>query len=114
MDVPRLYGRDAGKVILHMDSATSQTARKTVNWLNSRGIYFITKIDWLPNIPELSPVDYFGSGHLKQMLKKRQYTTGRGMEEWSKIPLELFQRALLARPKRVHAVQKSKGHRVAL
>ena len=119
VDVPNLYEKDAGKVLLHMDSASSHTARKTVEWLNSHGIDFISKEDWLPHSPELSPMDYFANGYLKKMLKKRQYRTGRGMikaakEEWLKIPLEMFRDALLAWPKRVHVVQKAKGHRVAL
>ena len=33
-DVSRLFGRDASKVVLHLDSATSYTGQKTVQWLN--------------------------------------------------------------------------------
>ena len=55
----------------------------------------------------------------KKMLKKRKYWTGRGLiaaakEEWEKIPLEMFQNALRAWPKRVHVVEKAKGQKVAL
>ena len=119
VDVPKLFGKDAGKVVLHMDSATSHTARKTVAWLNSRGIKFITKDQWLPNSPELAPMDYFANGHLKKMMKKHRYRSGRGMidaakEEWSNIPLEMFRNALLAWPKRVQMVHKAKGNRVPL
>ena len=101
-DIPKLYGKEAGKVQLHMDSAPSHTANKTVEWLKSRGIKFITKEQWLPNSPELSPMDYFANGYLKNMLKKRKYRTGRGMidaakEEWLKISLEMCQKALLAK-----------------
>ena len=35
-------------------------------------------------------------------------------EEWEKIPLEMFQNALRAWPKRVHVVEKAKGQKVAL
>ena len=66
VDVPKLFGKDARKVVLHMDSATSHTARKTVACLNSRGIKFITKDQWLPNSPELAPMDYFANGDLKK------------------------------------------------
>ena len=118
-DIPKLYGKEAGKVQLHMDSAPSHTANKTVEWLKSRGIKFITKEQWLPNSPELSPMDYFANGCLKNMLKKRKYRTGRGMigaakEEWLKISLEMCQKALLAWPKRVQMVKKAKSNRVAL
>ena len=90
-----------------------------INWLNSHGIKFITKDEWLPNSPELAPMDYFANGHLKQMMRKRLYTTARGMiraakEEWSKTPLEMFQNAHLAWPERSDLVNKAKGDRVAL
>ena len=99
VNVPRLFGRNAHKVLLHVDSASTHMARKTINWLNSHGIKFIAKDEWLPNSPELAPMDYFVNGHLKEMMRKRLYTTARGMiraakEEWSKIPLEVFQNAL--------------------
>ena len=59
-------------------------------------------------------MDYFANGHLKQMMRKRLYTTARGMiraakEEWSKIPLEMFQNALLAWPERSNLANKAKG-----
>ena len=102
-----------------MDIASSHTARKTVNWLNSRKMKFIPKEGWLPNNPELSPMDYFANGTLKKMLKERKYSTGRGMinavrEEWGKIKRKHFQNALLSFPKRVNLVKKAKGHKVAL
>ena len=43
VDVPKLFGADAGKVILHMDSVSSHTAKKTIKWLESRQIKFIRK-----------------------------------------------------------------------
>ena len=119
VDVLRLFGRNAHKVLLHMDSASSHTAQKTINWLNFHGMKFITKDEWLPNSPELAPMDYFVNGHLKQMMRKRMYTTARGMiraakEEWSNIPLEMFQNALLAWPERIDLVNKAKGNPVGL
>ena len=102
-----------------MDSASSHTAPKTVSWLNSRKIKFIPKEEWLPNSPELSPMDYFANETLKKMLKERKYSTGRGMikavrEEWGKIKLEHFQNGLLSWPKQVNLVKKTKAHKVAL
>ena len=102
-----------------MDSATSHTSQKTIQWLKSREIKFIPKQERLPSSPELSPVDYFANGYLKKMLKKRKYWTGRGLiaaakDEWEKIPLEIFQNALRACSKRVHVVEKAKGQKVAL
>ena len=119
VDIPKLYGMEASRVVLHMDSASSHTAQKTVQWLESRKIKFIPKEEWLPNSPELSPMDYFAIGYLKKMIKKRRYRSGSGLikvarEEWGKIPLEMFQKALMSWPKRVNVVQKAKGNKVAL
>ena len=80
----------------------------------SRKIKFITKDEWLPNSPELSPMDYFANGKLKNILKQRQFWTGRGLTADAKkdlkrkIPLKMVQDALLAWPKRVHVVEKAK------
>ena len=114
-DVPKLYGKDARKVVLHMDSATSHTCTKTVEWLKEHQIKFITKEQWLPNSPKVSPMDYFGNGYLKSKLQKRQYSTMRGMvraakEEWSKIPLDMLRNALSSWSSRVLSIHKARGH----
>ena len=71
-DVKKLYRRAAGRVVLHADSATSQTSQKAVQWLTSRKINFIPKDEWLSNSPELSPMDYFANGYLKKDVEKAQ------------------------------------------
>ena len=78
-DVPRLYRKDASKVVLHIDSARSHTCQKTVQWLNDNRIKWITKDQWMPNSPKGSPLDYFANGYLKNRLNRRQFTTMRGM-----------------------------------
>ena len=98
-DVPRLYGKEASKVILHMDSASSHVCAATYAWLDSHGFKYITKLQWLANSPGVSPMDFFGNGRLKTATKKRKYRTLRGLkaaakDEWSKVPVEQFQNAL--------------------
>ena len=39
-NVPRLYGADADKVILHIDSAPAHTAKAVYKWLNDRNISY--------------------------------------------------------------------------
>jgi hypothetical protein len=116
-DVPRLYGANKDKVILHFDSARSHTAKLTYDWLDAHGINYITKDEWLTNSPELSPMDYFANGYFKSQLKKRKYRTMNGMlkaadEEWRKIPLEMFRNSLKSWPYLVMAVHKSKGKHI--
>ena len=99
VDMRKLYGKEMSKVIVHMDSASSHTATKTQQWLRDHNIKFFTKEEWLANSPEVSPMDFFANGVLKQRLKLRKFTTETGMiraakDEWSKIPLQTFQNAI--------------------
>ncbi|GAV00835.1 hypothetical protein RvY_11629 [Ramazzottius varieornatus] len=94
-DVPNLYGADAHKVILHMDSDPSHTARNTVEWLRSQGIKFITKAEWLASSPNVSTMYFFTNGYLKKKLSHRKYSTEVGMikaakDEYKKTALEIF------------------------
>jgi hypothetical protein len=116
-DVPRLYGVNKDRVVLHFDSARSHTAKVTYDWLDAHGIKYITKDEWLANSSELSPMDYFANGYLKSQQKKRKYRTMEGMlkaadEEWNKIPSKNFRNSLESWPDFVMAVHKSKGKHI--
>ena len=69
-DVPRLYGKEASKAILHMNSASSQVCPATYAWLDSPGFKYIAKLQWFVNFPGVSPMDFFGNGRLKTATKK--------------------------------------------
>ena len=43
VDLPKLYGKEAHKIVLRMDSATSHTAKLTIQWLEAHGFKYITK-----------------------------------------------------------------------
>ncbi|OQV11955.1 hypothetical protein BV898_13750 [Hypsibius exemplaris] len=115
VDVPALYGKEADKVVLHMDSAPAHVAAPVNKWLTDHGYKFIQKEDWLANSPDLAPMDFFANGYFKNRLRRRKYRTEAGMikcagEEWTKIPLEMLQKSLLSWPDRIWAVHKAKGH----
>ena len=117
VDLPRLYGKEAHKVVLHKDSATSRTAQLTVQWLEAHGFKYITKDQWLPNFPAISPMDFFANGYLKSKLLAQRYTTIDGMlrcekQEWMDLSLEIFRGALSSWSDRVKKVFKAKGHYV--
>ena len=114
VDLPKLYGKEARKVVLHIDSATSHTAQRTIQWLEAHGFKYITKDQLLPNSPEISPMDFFGNGYLKSKLIARRYTTIDGMlryakQEWMDIPLEMFRGTLFSWSDRVKKTLKAKG-----
>lgn len=117
IDIPRLFGRDAGMVIPHMDSAPSHTAKKTYEWLQTKQVQFIPKKTWLPDSPDLAPMDYFANGYLKTRLQERGYRTVDGLkkcarDEWLKIPRLLIQEALDSWTPIVLEVHKAQGHAV--
>jgi hypothetical protein len=96
VDVPKIYGNDKDRVILHMDSARAHTAQKVYNWLNHHKIKYFTKEEWLANSLEVSPMDFFANGYFKRQMNKRRLRTMKEVlkaahEEWAKILLEMFQ-----------------------
>ena len=87
--------------------------------MDKHGFNYITKDEWLANSPEFSPMDYFANGCLKNKLKKRKYRTISGMiaaasDEWSKIPLEMFRKALDVWSDRVLKIHKAHGQYVPI
>ena len=113
VDLPKLYGKKAQKVVLRMDSATSHTAQLTTQQLEAHGFKYITTDQRLPN----SRMDFFANGYLKSKLIARRYTTIDGMlryakQEWMDIPLEMFRGNLSSWSDRVKKICKAKGHYV--
>ena len=113
---PEVRGRIFAFAV-HFDSSTSHTAGETVKWLKANKIKFIPAEKWTPNSPEVSPMDFFGNGYLKSLIKKRHYKTFEGMircakEEWLNIPLEMFQKALFSWSDRLLKIHKARGHYV--
>jgi len=44
--------------LFQQDDSPARTARVTQDWLKSNCSHFITKDEWLPNSPDLNPMDY--------------------------------------------------------
>ena len=113
-DVPRLYGADADKVVLHMDSAPLHIKNIVCAWLDLQGMKYLMKDEWLANSPEVPPMDFFANGCFKRQLNKRKYRTFAARlkcasDVWSDILLQMFQNALESWPARVLAVHEARG-----
>ena len=63
-DVPRLYGADSDKMVLHMDSASSHIKSAVCAWLVHRGMEYLTEDERLVYSPEVSPMDFCANGYL--------------------------------------------------
>ena len=80
-DVPRLSpGGTKRKMVFHQDSASSHTAKATLNYLKSRDVDFITPEEWMPKSPDAVPMDYWIWGILKRKLRARNIITLRGLK----------------------------------
>jgi hypothetical protein len=47
VDIPQLYGKDAKKVWLHLDSAASNNTKSTQDWLDAHDVNYSTEEKWL-------------------------------------------------------------------
>ena len=96
-DVPNLYPE--GNYVFHQDSAPSHRSKKTLNFLWDNQISFIEPMKWLPNSPDVAPLDYFFWGYLKSRVNRRKPQTIGGLkkvirEEISKVDQNLINKAL--------------------
>lgn len=103
-EIPRLYSEDTPNVWIHMDKASSHTARSSQDYYHRKAVE--TGVNVIPfkripvKSPDASPMDFCGFGLLKQRLASRRPTTIEGLwkvcqEEWANIPLPVLRRSLL-------------------
>jgi len=76
--------------ITTIDSAPSQKARHTVEWLKNHGQKFILEEDWPANSPGMAPLGYCVNGILKGIISHRKPTTEDGMKRVIREELARF------------------------
>lgn len=117
-ELPKLYPSEMDKVFLHHDKATSHTARETQDYMervtSAIGMKFIDNQDIPVCGPDISPMDFFGFGFLKQKLQKRRATTLDGLwkalrEEWATISIKTVRSVFKNWKKRCRLVHKRQG-----
>ena len=96
-EIPTIYPGEVTKVTLHHDKATSHTSKVTTDYLERQrsngGCKYIKSSDIPVKGCDISPMDFFGFGYLKQRLFNRKVSTLDGLwkvlkEEWSLITPE--------------------------
>jgi [histone H3]-lysine36 N-dimethyltransferase SETMAR len=120
-EIPRLYPGEEHKVFIHHDAASSHTAKKTVDYgkrvKENFGPTLISNQEIPVKSPDISPMDFFGFGFLKQKLFQRRATTLNGVwkslnEEWNKVTPEKAQEVFSSWKKRCRAVVKNNGRHI--
>ena len=79
-DVPRLFPDDLESMAFHQDSASSHTARDTIQFLKNNNMNFIDKEEWMPKSSDAAPMDFGIRGILKRRLQKRNVNTLIGLK----------------------------------
>ena len=81
--LPVLYPNEMHKILLHHDKASSHTSKYTTQYLNKmrakHGLNFISKEIIPVKGPDISPLDFYGFGYLKQRAKQCKATTLKGL-----------------------------------
>ena len=57
-DVPRLFSGRENDIVLHQDSVSSHSARKTIKFLNERRLNYISPAEWMPKSRGAAKIDY--------------------------------------------------------
>ena len=119
--IPHLYGRDTRNVWIHMDKASSHTARSSLAYYErmatETGVSVIPFSSIPVKSPDASPMDFCAFGLLKKGLAQRRPTTVAGLWKvcqavWSAIPIAHLRRALLQWKLRCRAIVKARGHHI--
>ena len=116
-DVPRLFPGRAREMVFHQDSASSHTARKTLDFLQKRQVQYITPSEWMPKSPDCAPMDYGIWGILKRRLQKCSIYTLNGLkralnDEWNKLEQSYINKTLASWPKRCRMVYYCHGSQI--
>lgn len=120
-EIPRLYGTNTRKVWIHMDKASSHTARSSLAYYqqkaNETGINIIPFSTVPVKSPDASPMDYCGFGLLKRGLATRRPKTVDGLWKltkrvWNEIPMESLRRSLLQWKLRCRAIVRRRGNHI--
>ena len=120
-EIPKLYPGELDKVFIHHDAASSHTAKFTQAYaadLKRRtGMTIISNKDIPVKSPDISPMDFYGFGVLKQRLKHRRARTVPGLwkvmnSEWNQIGVETCRKVFGSWKRRLRAVAKLNGEHI--
>lgn len=120
-ELPKLYPDDLNKVFIHHDKCSSHTAFKTQQYLEDvsqrLGVSVIRNEEIPVKSPDVSPLDFFGFGFLKQRLFPRRVKTLYGLwkvckQEWFGISPELVVKVFNNWKKRCRLVMRHKGKHI--
>ena len=118
-DLPKFYNRrEMQKVYIHYDMAPVHTSKLTFPFINSvfkkTGIQFISKSDMIVKGADVSPLDFWGFGHLKQKYRRMKPQSFEQMKKfiheiWATFTKELIEKVFTDWARRLQLVINNKG-----
>lgn len=117
-DVPKLFPGDERKdMVFQQDSASSHTAKHTLEFLEKNNIKYITPNEWMPKSPDAAPMDFCIWGILKRRLQKHIVRTLNGLKaalkrEWKDLPQSVINKALSTWPRRCRLIYYAHGSHI--
>ena len=116
-NIPRLYGKQKGKVVFHHDNAPAHQANKTQEYLRKSRVKFISKEHYSDNSPDLAPMDFAVNGIFKNLLFKKKPRADGGFEraiktEGLKLPMDKIRNTLKSWKGRVKLMLEKTGYQI--
>jgi len=116
--LPDLYPGEMSKLLFHHDKASSHTSHLAAHYLemmrSQHGLTFLSKEDIPVKGPDISPLDFYGFGFLKQKSKKCRATTLQGLwlhckKVWSEVTPEICRDVFKSWKVRLRYVSRNNG-----
>ena len=107
-NIPRLYGKQKGKVVFHHDNAPAHRANKTQGYIRKSRVKFVSEEYWLGNSLDWAPMYFAVNGISKDLLFKKKPRAIK--TEWLKLLMEEIRNALKSRKGRVKLMLERNGH----
>ena len=108
------FKQDINKVTIHCDKANSHTANRTKEFMEEmdrkHGISFLDKKDIPVRGADISPMDFFGSGYLKQEVEKSRARTESGV--WKAIEPITCEEIFMPWKRRLRTVASEDGEHI--
>ena len=117
-ELPKIYPGEMDRVFFHHDKASSHTASITTHYLESKseelGIRFLNKNQIPVKGADISPMDFFGFGFIKNKLKTKKPATLDGCWKlaraiWASLPLDMPSLVMSAWKRRCRIVHQNDG-----
>lgn len=119
--LPKLYKNELHKVVIHHDQASSHMSNATEAYAaeikEKLGVTILFKEDIPVKGPDVSPLDFFGFGYIKQRFNCHKKMTLDGAwkalkSEWNKVSAATCKRVIESWKRRLRLIPRLRGYHI--